>query len=691
MAEEQQDVYISGIAGSIDTWSKEVTQKSIETSLKQLNADSNSILRLLKATANGVDLSADQMKRVGDSLKNQATKVEENGDDANRNHQQEVRHNKGTFKALFDLHRGGNKKAAQFAADQATRDKNAAALHKLGYSKATSQRAANVVRHAKTIERLGKKLVAAGALVGAMMAKEQSAQEQGWMDRFNMARDMRQMGLFAGQELANKGMLEIAKTISETNFTFGEATEMSKRFSKAIGIHGVKATLDFANTMSGADDIGDAEGLMRKYALQFGDVANMSGLYMESLRRAGQLEGRSNEQLKKGMLEFMTGVEATSNVLKISMEEAAQLMSTAISPDQTGLLSLLDKSQQDNVKGVLDQFQAMGVNLDNSKLMTTLTGMLTAGSRDEFMLTEQGQGMLGNAFDLATLDFVSSLLPTFQTGTKEESNALFQESLKPFVDSQIAMGKDLKTIVLGDTNIQSDIGNLIQIQPLIDKMNESIRSTGGGEQVSVLSEYTQYTGMQRFEEAFNYKLPSYMQNLLETTEAISAKQLSDMDKTIASADNWAAAASNVASFWQQSLLKIGSWINTRTSEVLNFQDNTFKLLSGNWDNINWSQDDENKKLLEQFANFGDLKEYTSAVTSANSTYWNDTDPKDRLAKDLAGFQKIQTELLEAFRDVPKNFRESKEETAKYEELINQQILVNQAITEINAVLKSLNN
>ena len=113
MAEEQQDVYISGIAGSIDTWSKEVTQKSIETSLKQLNADSNSILRLLKATANGVDLSADQMKRVGDSLKNQATKVEENGDDANRNHQQEVRHNKGTFKALFDLHRGGNKKAAQ--------------------------------------------------------------------------------------------------------------------------------------------------------------------------------------------------------------------------------------------------------------------------------------------------------------------------------------------------------------------------------------------------------------------------------------------------------------------------------------------------------------------------------------------------------------------------------------------------
>ena len=132
--EEQQDVYITGIAGSIDTWSKEVTQKSIESAIKQLNADSNGILRLLKATASGVDLSADQMQKIGNTLKRQVQKIEENGDDANRNSEAASRHDKGTFKALFDLHRGGNKKAAQQAADQSTRDKNANALHKLGYS-----------------------------------------------------------------------------------------------------------------------------------------------------------------------------------------------------------------------------------------------------------------------------------------------------------------------------------------------------------------------------------------------------------------------------------------------------------------------------------------------------------------------------------------------------------------------------
>jgi hypothetical protein len=498
-----------------------------------------------------------------------------------------------------------------------------------------------------------------------------------------MARDMRQMGLFAGQDEANKGMLEIAKTISETNFTFGEATEMTKRFSKAIGINGVKATLDFANTMSGADDLNNVDGLMRKYAMQFGDVANMSGLYLESLRRAGQLEGRSQDQLKKGMLEFMTGVEATSNVLKISMTEAAQLMSTSISPDQTGLLALLEQDQQDNVKGIIDQFGAMGVNLDNSKLMSTLVGMLTAGSRDEFMMTEQGQGMLGNAFDLATLDFVSSLLPTFQTGTKEESNALFQDSLKPFVDSQVSMAQQLKMIVLGDTNIQADIGGLIKIQPLIDKMNAGIQSVGGGEQASVLSEYTQYMGMQLEEEAFTYKLPSYMKNLLDTTEAIANNQINTYHNVIESADNWAAAATNVATIWQNTLLNIASEIKLFSTELLMLPDNTWKLLSGDWANMNWSYMDENQDFLKQFEGFSNIKEYTSALDK-------DQDPKTQLALDLAGFKNIQKDLVVALGEL-KSVESSDEKNANYEALISQQLLVSQAITEINAVLKSLNN
>jgi len=382
------------------------------------------------------------------------------------------------------------------------------------------------------------------------------------------------------------------------------------------------------------------------------------------------------------MLEFMTGVEATSNVLKISMTEAAQLMSTAMSPDQTGLLALLEQGQQDNVKTAMEQFQAMGVNLDNSKLMNTLVGMLTAGSRDEFMLTEQGQGMLGNAFDLATLDFVSSLLPTFQTGTKEESNALFLESLKPFVDSQIAMGQDLKTIVLGDTNIQTDLGTLIKLPPLIANMNKGIESVGGGEHIALLSEEIQRKGMQRFETAETYKLDSYMQNLYDTTIKLSESQIESMNKTIAASDNVSAIAANIGSLWEQLWLHVGIKINRAITGTLNLRDNVEALLTGDWENMNWITDDDTKAILEKLPDFKNFTEYS-------------TQDKDSLAKHLAGLTELQNEVnknyTKKFTEIDSGKDDSAENKEQYADLYIQQKIVAKAIAEITALLQSLNN
>jgi hypothetical protein len=678
MAEEQQDVYISGIAGSIDTWSKEVTQKSIETSLKQLNADSNGILRLLKATAKGVDLSADQLKNVGDSLKRQTQKVEENGDDANRNHEAEVRHSKGTFKALYDLHRGGNKKAAQFAADQSTRDKNANALHKLGYSEATSQRAANVVMFGKKIERLGKKLVAAGALVGAMIAEEKSLQEQGVMDRFNMVRDMRQMGLFAGQKEANRGMLEISKTISDTNFSFGEATEFTKRFSKAVGINGVKASLEFANAMADKN-LGDPDGLMRKYSLQFGDVANMSGLYLESLRRAGQLENRSKDEMKRGMLDFMDGVESTSNVLKISMSEAADIMSKALTENNRGLLALLDEDQQEKTQTLIEKYDS----LEGGKLMDTLTGMLAAGGADEFMITDQGQAMLNDPLSLQMLEAVKTLMPTFQNGTLDESSALMDEFLPRFFNEQVAWARNNKSLVRSDTGMQQMLGEGLEFKDRAKDLNAEIRTPDQASLVAMFSEETQRMGPVRTEMGDTYKLDSYIQNLFDTTVKIGESQLHAMNRTIAASDNITAIATNIGSLWDQLWLHVGGKIDRIITGTLNLNENMKELVTGDWSNMNWSTLDDVQAQWNE--NLPKLDSFDTLKTQSKDELG------DHLERLIKRQNKLEGDYADTFKAINDGTNNSLENQTQYTDLYVQQQIVAKAIAEITNLIQKLDN
>ena len=60
----------------------------------------------------------------------------------------------------------------------------------------------------------------------------------------------------------NEGFIGIAKTISETGFTFGMAAEFTKEFSKTVGVLGVKSTLDFVASLARGDD-----GLMKEFAI----------------------------------------------------------------------------------------------------------------------------------------------------------------------------------------------------------------------------------------------------------------------------------------------------------------------------------------------------------------------------------------------------------------------------------------
>ena len=122
------------------------------------------------------------------------------------------------------------------------------------------------------------KMTAFGLGVKSLADMFAGAAEQGFAERFAMVAEMRQAGLLSGMEGAEAGFIQMSKTISDTNFTFGEATEFTKQFSKAVGVTGVKSALTFANTV--ARDGADGMGYMKKYALQFGQVSTIAGEYL---------------------------------------------------------------------------------------------------------------------------------------------------------------------------------------------------------------------------------------------------------------------------------------------------------------------------------------------------------------------------------------------------------------------------
>ncbi len=65
----------------------------------------------------------------------------------------------------------------------------------------------------------------------------------------------------------------------------------------------------------------------------------------------------------------MTNVEMTSNILKISMEDAAEAMKNSLKADDVALLSTLPAEQR---KAIENGFLSMGANAQDNPMAETL-------------------------------------------------------------------------------------------------------------------------------------------------------------------------------------------------------------------------------------------------------------------------------------------------------------------------------
>ena len=553
---DEQDVFISGISGSIAQWSTEATASKIAGTLKQISTQNASIVQLLNAVKGGGSLSAKELKKVGDELRQNGVKV-------SKSQKQEQAQNVQTqgvlsrhLKGIQGVVMGVDGLTDQIVKNSREERKEAIQLKQLmrdGLSKEEATKTLEGEKQSKAYE----KMTAALASGLGMIAAVEEATKTGFEQRFDFAEELRTSGLLGGINSVNDGFISIAKTVSDTGFTFGMAAEFTKDFAKTVGVLGVKSTLDFVNSMARGPG-----GLMEEFAIEFGQVAGIAGEYLDTLRIAGQLQGRSDRELRDGMDSFMSNVQATSNVLKISMEDAASLLKNSLGFAEKGMLLTLDRATQDSVRNAM---QMMG-GVDNP-LTDLLAARLGAGSDQMFQLTSQFQDTSQTPLGMEMIKFVNEAAAQLQNGGDAQFQSFMATSMPEFVSRELERysGGASRGLAIADERILVQLAQMNELAQNMSDISKGI-SAGGREDAAVVKfRDQQLQAANLMETAMNEVMPGFVKNmeLLTETQRKFAEQSADTitanANLIDSINNVGTSVDRTMSWFGKTMLQVGEF------------------------------------------------------------------------------------------------------------------------------------
>ena len=279
--------------------------------------------------------------------------------------------------------------------------------------------------------------------------------------------------MFAGMDTFSAGMTNIAKTITAANFTFGEAQRFTQQFSQSVGIRGVKASMEFANSMaSSGEGMGD---MMNNFGMEFREVSDIAGTYLDSVRSLGQLDKISNADLRSGMDSFMSTVVSTSNIMKINLQDAAEMIRDTLKQDKfASMLSTLDKTTADAVKNMVGQFGGQ-----DSPFAQALATRLAAGSAGAFAQTAEFTNINSDALTAQFLPMIEQIASASSGGPEAMQAAL--ASMGPSLEAMVQFGKTNSSLIL------SDVGNAQASQAAAMEMLQTLKNADAG-RIGITSE-----------------------------------------------------------------------------------------------------------------------------------------------------------------------------------------------------------
>jgi hypothetical protein len=511
---QEQDVFISGISGSIAQWSTEATAGRISATLSKIAGQNSQLINLLNHVAAGTKMSTKEMNEMGNEVRS-SNKAAKSGQKAERI---EAAKQGQFWKGLMSkVGMGDNRIVEQLIKNQratVNASKKIESLVKSGVDRDLA------TKYVETQDDDGKVTgsninrknftKAAGAVI-AFLATIEDATKAGFLERANMAAELRQSGLASSLGKMNQGFLQLSRMVSETGFTFGQAAEFTKEFSKTVGVNGVQSTLKFVQSMADAES---KTGLMQRFSLEFGQVINMSGQYLEGLRISGQLQGRSAQQLRHGMDSFMSNVQATSNVLKVSMEEAAEIMKNSLGEADRGRLLTLPQEMQDSIRAGL-QFAGAG----EGPIMDLLAARLGAGSDQGFMLTSEFKQMSGSMIGQELIKYVQQVAPTLENQGDQAFQSQLANTLPQEVQRIIEMmgQQGTRGLILADDGMATI---LAQINQMAQNMKDAAKGISGGgteDRAAMLWTEQQRQATVQAERAMTRLMPAFEKNIEDLT------------------------------------------------------------------------------------------------------------------------------------------------------------------------------
>jgi len=288
--------------------------------------------------------------------------------------------------------------------------------------------------------------------------------------------------------------------------------------------------------------------------MEFGQVAHISGEYIDSLRIAGQLRGRDEQQLRQGMDSFMSNVQATSNVLKISMEEAASLLKNSLDEEQRGMLLTLPEEMRRSLQAGMEF--AGGLKNPLGDLIATRLG----AGQNQFLQTQQYQDMSGSMAGIELIRFAESAASILETQGDDAFQSFMANQSSDFISGLIDMFSSGQNRGVAFTDgTMALLAQLAEMQQNIQNANAGI--SGGGDEDDAMRIYRdqQVQAENRREMAMGALMPDFVKNVRELTET-NRNFAETAAESIISQANLIDQTNNAATNWNRLVTGTGSFL-----------------------------------------------------------------------------------------------------------------------------------
>lgn len=420
---ESQNVHITGT--SLPGWATDVTQQSILSSAKLQNRQLGNIANIMakltavmagdKSAAIGLKTLIEEERKSrrqaeSQAKSNDADKVrtdnntKKQSDRVNEDAKKSQSVMTSLLKAIFGMNTDVTKnlkQSTQLSKQQLTVLKE---LKEKGFSeKAARTMIGSGGDSDGVIGSTGNKIIDAAKIVaevGTALYTISSAGseflQQNMADRFELASEIKQSGLFKELQGTSNSFAGVTSTINQNNMTMKEGIEYMRMFSKSVGITGAAEAMDFLDAMRKNTDI------LTKFGMTAGQLNKLSGIYMDTLAETAMLTTLTRNQREQGMKNFVDIVSETSQVLKISMEDSAKLIHDyLVSPDVAGRLITNENLTQEQ-QLMIGQMANMGGDFGK----TIASYMMNP---EMFYLSPEGQAMYENPAMLQFLPYIQQI------------------------------------------------------------------------------------------------------------------------------------------------------------------------------------------------------------------------------------------------------------------------------------------